>query len=193
MEKKNIIIYFIIAVIFFSVGFMLSLGINKYTSGKQIDSSNTYQAGWEAARERLYKTGYLQLPDWQTPIKEILGNINNVSNSKITIITEPLDPLADPDLNNRIVEINSNTKIFHYAKKSKEQYDKELEEFNSKYKEKDWMNKPDSDILPPSNYYLAETVKDDLQTGQQIRVKASQDIKNEKQFIAEEITILPTD
>lgn len=167
-------------------GYLLNNGDTCITS-KQ-DPSDTYQAGWEGAKQRLIETGYyFQMNTSDVPVVTLVGNIISAGESEIVIKINPLAPLADRALDERIVKISSNTKISKEQKKEETVYQKELKEFWADYP--DLLNRPNIEIPLPSPYYIKDAVMADFKEGQNIVVNAKNDIRYSKSFIADEIII----
>lgn len=194
MEKKNVIIFFV-AVLFFILGAGVAIlffnqcrEITPLTSEKA-DGNDTFQAGWEAAKKRLVETGVVLGLNEKISIKSITGTIKGVQSGRITIKIVPLEPLAIPDLDQRIIQIDSGTKINKLVKKNEEQYQKEIEEFN-RIDKKALLNTPEYPVYP-NRYTKQEITIDELQVNTKAVVTAAEDVKNVKQFTAREITIQP--
>ncbi|MDP3901527.1 MAG: hypothetical protein Q8Q37_00940, partial [bacterium] len=59
--KKSIIISLVIALVFFTLGYLI--GSAKVSpTGKLAIGANTYQAGWDAAKKRLSDSGFAAAP-----------------------------------------------------------------------------------------------------------------------------------
>ena len=181
MPKQTITTIIIIALIFFGIGFAFA---NYYKSG-----DNTYQAGWEAAKQRLMETGYAPTME-DMEITFVNGVVQEVKDNKIYLKIQPLTPLDDPELDNRIIETDDNTKVYQLVEKDTDQYQKESNEFNQTMQEQ--MNNLETiaePIMPPEPFIKQEINLDKIQVGQQITVIAEQDIKEIKQFNAVEIIV----
>ena len=182
MNKQTTII--IIALIFFILGFV---GNNIYN--KQVKGDDTFQAGWDAAKQRLAESGFMPaMGDME--IVSVTGEVIEVQGSKISLKINPLEPLADPELDNRIVEIDENTKIYQLIQRDQAEYQKEMEEFDRIMMEQ--MENPEAMAelgQYPEPYTKEEASLDDIQVGQLISVEAQENIKDIKQFKAIEITV----
>jgi len=181
MTKQTITTIIIIALVFFGIGFSFA---NYYKP-----SDNTFQAGWEAAKQRLTETGFAPTIDG-IEIISVRGVIQEIGDNKIYLKIQPLSPLADSELDNRIIEIDENTKIYELIEKNTYQYQKEMDEFNQKMQEQ--MNNPETItelIMLPESFVKQEINFNEIQVDQQITVVAQEDIKDIKQFKAIEIMI----
>lgn len=179
MTKQTIITIIIIALIFFGIGFALA---SYYKSG-----DNTYQAGWDAAKQRLAETGYVPTMN-DMEITFVDGIVQEVRDNKIYLKIQSLTPLANSELDNRIIETDENTKIYELVEKDQEQYQIELDEFTQKMQEE--MDNPEiitEPIMPPEPFIKQEINFNEIQVNQQIMVMAQEDIKDIKQFKAIEI------
>lgn len=188
----------VVALIFFSLGYLI--GSAKVSpTGKLAISANTFQAGWEAAKKRLADSGFAA-PMANLEINNVSGQVTAIQDNAITLKIRPLEPLADPSLDERIVKVDANTKIYTLEQKDQAQYQKEMEDFNKKMQEQ-LKNPPKpgqapippvGDVGPPEFFVKKEASISDIKVGMNINViAADKDIKNAKQFSAAEINLQP--
>lgn len=184
--KKRIIISISIILSFF-LGYFLNSVIGSEGSGVSKDSG--FKAGWDAARQRFVETGFYFPADETSEIKNIYGNVTAVGGNKITLKIKPLDPLADPDLDVRIVDV-SEAKIYSLTEKNHEEYQKEMEEFQAKM-ELSMDASMDASVpafneavMPPEIFYEKEISLKDIKEGENIRVEAGENIRDKKEFKA---------
>lgn len=197
--KKTIIISLVVALVFFILGYLIG-GINVSSTGKITVGANTYQAGWEAAKKRLAESSYASLLGAKLEMKTVFGQVTALEGNAITLKIRPLEPLADPSLDERIVKVDSNTKIYVLTQKDQAQYQKEMAEFSKKMQEQ-IKNPPkpgqapavsDGTVRPPEFFIKKEASLADIKIGATISVVAvDKDIKNTKQFTAAEISVQP--
>jgi len=194
MTKKTILMVAGIALIFI-LGILIgaktkskSTAISQLSGGK-----DTFQAGWEAAKKRLADSGFASMGLSGLEIKNLIGEVKKIENNKITLKTAPLEPLADPELDERIVLISNNTKIYKYEEKDAAVYKQEMEEFNKKMQQQlrptSETSTPSSPIVPPEFRTKKEAAVSDLKENQRINVIAAENIKDKKEFTAIEIDI----
>ena len=181
---KQISTIIIIALISFGLGFYVSSCYYKSTT------DDTFQAGWDAAKQRLEETGFMPPMMEDMGITSISGTIQEIQDNKITLKVQPLEPLADPDLDNRVIEVDENTKLYQLVQRDMAEYQKEMEEFDKRMEEQ--MENPETDIELgeyPEQYTKQEISLTDIEVGQQISVRAEEGIKDTKQFKAIEVTV----
>ena len=121
MSKQTINIILIIVVSFvlgYSVSFI---------------GDNTFQAGWDAAEERLAEFGLVLEENME--ISTVNGLVQEITDNKITLEIEALEILADSSLNTRVIEITDNTIFYRLVEKDSEVFEKEMEEFDKKTQE----------------------------------------------------------
>ena len=187
-----------VALIFFSLGYLI--GSAKVSpTGKLAIGANTFQAGWEAAKKRLADSGFAA-PMGNFEIKNISGQVTAVKGSTVALKIRPLEPLADPNLDERIINVDSNTKIYILEQKDQAQYQSEMAEFNKKMQEQlktppqpgQAPISPADAIMPPEFFIKKEASISDIKIGITVNVVAAdKDIKNAKQFTAAEISLQP--
>jgi len=183
--SKQTITTIIIALVFFGLGFYSG---RLYPIG--LKGENTFEAGWQAAKQRLSETGFMPMFGEDMAITSLSGEVKEVKGNKISLKISPLEPLADPNLDNRIVEVDEKTKIYRLIEKDPAQYQAEMEEFERKMGEE--MENPEEipePIVFPEMYNKEEAGLADIEVDQRISVKTEGDIKEVKQFKAVEITI----
>jgi len=188
----------VVALIFFSLGYLI--GSAKVSpTGKLAISANTFQAGWEAAKKRLADSGFAA-PMANLEINNVSGQVTAIQDNAITLKIRPLEPLADPSLDERIVKVDANTKIYTLEQKDQAEYQKEMADFDKKMQEQ-LKNPPKPGetpaaaagaIMPPEFFVKKEASISDIKVGMNINViAADKDIKNTKQFSAAEINLQP--
>ena len=187
MNNKFIIYLIISAIIFYGLGFLSHIIIFDKNTGclTEVDIQNSFEDGVNTTIERLQKKGAFLQVDETFPVKEIAGTISRIESNKIFIKTTPLNPLDDPNLDERTVLVNSTTKIYQYVKKDEQAYQQELRDFN-----RDFDNS-NLNAVPPEMYYKKDITISDLQVGQNVYVTTDIDIQKKKLFNALEITIYP--
>jgi len=179
-KTKQIIIVTSTAIVFLIIGMAITAG--------------EYQAGWNAAEQRLIETGFAPMMGMgDTEIKTVMGTIQEVNNDKIILKIFPLEPLADSSLDIRVVEI-ANAKIYKFIEKDQEQFQKEMKEFDAKMEKQVENFNPEvvdmSEPLMPPDMFTKQLVSlNDIKVGQQLTVETNTDIKEVKQFKASEIAI----
>ncbi len=205
--KPTIIISLVVALVFFTLGYVLGASLPSPTGSKTGGSllsslntgANTFQAGWEAAKKRLSDSGF-GTPMANLEIKNLTGQVTAVKGNAITLKIRPLEPLADPSLDERTVIVDSNTKIYVLAQKDQAEYQKEMEDFNKKMQEQlknppkpgQAPASPAGAIMPPELFVKKSASLSDIKVGATISVVAvDKDIKNVKQFTAAEIIVQP--
>lgn len=158
---------------------------------KFVPREETYQGGMEDAYLNLIKRGHASIVARGYGIrksKTIGGKVKEIGDSSITLTVYPVSPLTDPDLDERNVIIDENTKIYKRAEKDSEQYEKEMQEFDAKMA--DLANNPDTEIPePPEGFEKQEISLSELNTDNQITITAEDLIHNAKEFIASEIVL----
>ena len=152
--------------------------------------NNSFQAGWDAARDRIAQSPLYKAFMSNDEIKSVTGIIQKIDGDKITVKIQPLDPLADPDLDVRIITVDADTKIFLAVQKDQAQLEKETKDWQDKMMQ---TQKPVDDsripipIMPPNPFNLKDIKLSDLQSNQAIEVIADEKIKDKKEFTAIQI------
>jgi len=196
--KTTIIISLVVALVFFTLGYLVG-GTNVTSTGQLAIGANTYQAGWEAAKKRLADSGFAA-PMANFEIKNVSGQVAAIKGNVITLKIRPLEPLADPSLDERIINVDANTKIYIQEQKDQAEYQAEMAEFNKKMQEQlktqlkpgQAPAAPASAIMPPEFFIKKQISLKDIKAGDNINViAADKDIKNTKQFRAAEISLQP--
>lgn len=194
--KQFLIIILVTTIICFSLGFFL--GANFYKKGNTlIKSKNTFQAGWDTAKQRLVEAGLSPRAEQDIEINKVKGEVLDIKNNKVSLKISPLEILADPDLDYRIVNVNNTTKISFKVPKNKDKYKREVEEFEQKMSTFDPRSlvTEGQDIeqfeMPkfPESYIFKLGKLSNIKVGDNIIVIASENIKNSKKFNADEIII----
>ncbi len=185
MNKKFLVV--IIFIFVFAGGFLGGyFWSTKNKARNQKNPNDTFKAGWEAAQKRLAETSsYFQIK--QVPVKIITGSVIKVYNNLIYLKVAPLSPLADRELDERIVKISKNTKIYKMVKKPDDQYRDELKEFYDKNPEA--INSAGIEVPLPSPYQRVKAKFEDIGKGQILAIESEKDISKQKNIVAKTIVI----
>lgn len=175
-KKTQLFIIILIALIFFGLGYVFSIWKNQVP----IDKNNTFQAGWDAAQARITDSGILRNDKENVEMREVLGEIKEISDNKITLKIQALSLLADAALDTRMIVVDPATKIYSLEMKSLKEYGAELSAYNK-------LPQNQQPATPPDNFKKTEISITDLQVGQMIIAKADKNIKDMKEFNATEI------
>ncbi|MBU2416637.1 hypothetical protein KKA89_01445, partial [Patescibacteria group bacterium] len=156
------------------------------------EQKGDFQAGWDAAKQRLSEVGYFEpfLGETQE-IKTINGQIETIKDNIINLKIRLLEPLSDPELDSRVIEVDENTKIYKSISKDHDKLRQELEEYRKALEKYVTQKEQPNEKGPvsPESFIKQEADLSDIAEGQQITVIAEQDIKDSKQFKASEIII----
>ena len=135
---------------------------------------------------------YITWPE-EMEITSISGEVQQIQGNKISLKISPLEPLADPSLDYRVVEVDEDTEFYRLLEKNEEQYQKEIEEFDQRTEGE--MIGPEgevteaAEIAPPDSYTQEEISLADIEVGQRINVRTEENIKEVKQFKAVSVTV----
>lgn len=169
-----------LVVISLVLGIFIGYKIKKPTtvSGGQ----DTYQAGWDAAKKKLSESGFVPPV---TEVKAIRGQVTGINGDKVTLKINSVEPLADPSLDTRVIDITSNTKIFEMINKDPEVYQKEMADFQKSMQ--DNGGKPTGNA--PMPFDKKEVDKSAISKDKNIIVMTDSNIKDSPEFTATEIDI----
>lgn len=179
----------LIALVLLGLGIFVGTRIPRKISTPKGGQTDSYQAGWNAAKERLAQSpiGGVMVSQ-ATEVKTISGSIQKIEGDKITVKINLTDPLSDPNLDTRTITVNSSTKIVLSVPKSQEQIQKDMADFQEKMKSQTQID-PANPILPPMPFEKKEIKISDLKVDQQISITANENIKDKKEFVASEIGV----
>lgn len=201
--KHLLILLIISAIIFTGFGYLvLPKVINQSVIEKKQAATqpqnNTFAAGLDAAYNRLIARGHadVAVPGYgYRESKTIAGKIKEIKDNQIILDVYPINPLADPQLDQRKVILDKNTKLYQRVEKTPEQMQKDFAEFDIKMKaEAEKMNNRKEGeiiqtIMPPEPFGQKEIDLSQFKAGDQIMITADNNIHNLKEFTAKEITL----
>jgi hypothetical protein len=185
MNKKIIILT---SLFFFCVGLGGGVVLQKTFFSPKVDPNNTFAAGWTSAKQRLIDVGNFQGVGKDFEFKSISGAVEKIENNIITIKSVPLGPLSDPSLDERYIQVNKDTKITAFIKKSDEQIQKEVIEQQKNDNLKQTHSADYNGGV--STYYSESESIDQVAIGNHIIVYSSESIGDKKEFMAKEITVV---
>jgi len=202
-SKQLIIFILITAVLFSAVGFYAAgFTVKRQTADNNttiVDSQDTFQAGWNAAREKLKESGFMILGE----TKGLNGSVKKISGNKIILSTNLINPLDDETLKTRTAVVDSNTIIEIQKEKTQEEITVEEAEQSTKIdalkeqkktavseEEKMDLEMQIMDLQMPIDFFKQEKAGiKDIKAGDNISVTAEEDIAEKKEFTAAWITI----
>ncbi len=196
MSKK--LISTIVIILVFVIGLVFGLVIKPKASSAPAGSQNTYQAGWNAAEQKLAQSGMIPGLNSNIPIKSISGTVEKIDGNKLTVKTISLNPLADPSTNERIVDVDNGTQFFQMTQKDPQEFQKEMTDFQktmqsqtantSQVKNSQTQIQPQT-ATPPMPFDKKQISLSDIKVGQRISITSGSDLKTAKEFKAMEIDI----
>lgn len=175
-----------VAVIIFAIGIAIGSFVSKGGSTSPAGSVNTFQAGWDAAKKRLSETGYAfpSMPEVVT----VSGIVQDANTGNMTIKIRPLEPLADPALDVRTVTFDAKTKFYLIEQKDPIKYQAEIKAFNLKIQPSPLTPA----VIPgdvPQPFTKTVSNAQAIKAGMTATVAAANNIKEQKEFVATEITV----
>lgn len=188
MNNKSLAVAVIVLI--FILGILAGTKLRSSQSSAPDGSKNTFNAGWEAAKKRLSESGFYPMGMTSSDVKNLSGTITKINGKSITVKIRPLEPLADPQLDERVISIGNDTKIYAYENKDPQAYQKELTEYNNLTRER--MGNPSTSTQPlmmPDFRIKKEADISNLKENQTINVVSTENIKDKKSFTPTEISI----
>lgn len=191
MSRKLTITVIMLLILAFGAGVVAGMKLNtgcKCGEGLTLESGeNTFKAGYEAAKKRLADSGFF--PMLEMEIKAVFGEVTEVKDGRLALRIRPLEPLADQDLDTRIILADSHTKIYELAQRDQDEYQKEMEDFSRIMQAQ--MSNPSAEtasLTPPEMFTKKEVKITDIRIGQNINVVSDENIRSAKEIRAAEIT-----
>jgi len=191
---KAVISLVVLVVVFFAghyIGF--NQGIKGYKGGILGNNENTYQAGWEAAKEKIKEHPIFNA----RVVNSLNGTVAEVNNNKIKINTNFIseNPLDDPPPQERFIIVTENTVINEQKEKTEEQINEDIKEFETareafislSVEEQQQAGPP----VPPERITIRTISINEIQPNQLISVISvnNEDISFLKEFEASRIII----
>ena len=182
---KKILAGTVIAIVFLGLGIFIGTKFSKKAVPQCATPKigDTYRAGWDAAKERVQAYFGTTLID-TIEVKNVYGTIQKIDDNKLKVKIHPVEPLADPDLDIRIITVDANTKVSLAVQKDQAQYQKEFQDFQNKMKQSPTQT---NYLQQPAPFDSKAIALSDLKENQQITVTASENIKDKKEFTATQI------
>ena len=185
-------IHWIVIVTFTAVVFFMMGCIFSYLGSSTSVGGNTYQSGWDAAKQRLSDSGMFPSSGMNIEIKSLTGEITEINGDKITVKIRPLEPLADASLDIRTVVVDSATKMFALQPKDQKEFLAEMDAYTQKIKANTAQMATTTPITMPDGFNRTTISMSDLKVGQTINVLSETNIKDVKEFNASEISYYQT-
>ena len=195
-SKKIFLIVLITAIIFGGFGYFYGAGSLKIKNPsvftKQSVSSD--DSCIEKAKTRLKESGFSAIPE-NIEIKSLAGEVKEIKDNSLVLKIQPLEPLANESLDERIIKFNDQTKIYTMKQKDIKTYQAEMDEFNKKMQEKMKSNSTvtssTTNMVTPPPLFEKEAISfDKIKIGSRISIISDKNIKNEKEITALEISYI---
>ncbi len=148
--------------------------------------NNTYQAGFDAAKNRVLESPMGMIFKTPDDIRTLSGSVTAISGNKITIHTESQNPFDDPALADRIVTVTADTKIFKHTQKTPEVLKAEMDVLIKNMQSAKAGSLP-ATPPPPSTKTMTDIAS--ITVGAVLNVTAVENIKMSKEFLVSEIQI----
>lgn len=181
--------HIVLGVLVFIVAFMLGtfVGPKMFSTRNSSNSltANTYDAGWNAAKKRLAESELAPMFSAQDT-QSVRGSVEALNGARMSVRIRPLEPLADPALDQRIVTASDVTKVVRLEQKDLRVFQKEMEDFFENIRKS--KNSTAGLIAPVPFTKIPAQVKD-IKVGDYVVVSAGEDIKTVKEFVATEIHV----
>lgn len=186
MLSVQIFISFAFLLIGVVIGLMLgwhssSLGteVASHTSpNEQLASDEAYQAGFDAARERLVEQGIID-ENGPSATDTIFGQVVDIQSSEVVVEVNPSDPLADYKL--YTVAINDETRLQTATPLSLEEFDAALIEYEIAVNESESGTEEPS---MPEPFEFSTLQQDDIQIGDAVMVQTAETFeRGEKEYL----------
>jgi hypothetical protein len=193
MQKNTIFIIIVVTSLLFTVGYFTGQIMSDYANKQKLSdqnlqkSGNTYSDGWSAAEQRLKTIGLIPPDSEKVEYKKVSGEISKIDDNMITLKIRPLEALADPSLDERIVKTTSTTSVTKLVLKKPEVLRDELEAFRKLSQKPNVDPRIIESYVMPDAYIRTPAVLSDLRTGFFVQVVTNDNIKAIKEFFAKEI------
>lgn len=132
MKNSYIVIMIVVAFIFGAIfGFyagILNLSTSSDGGPKPAEGQkNTFASGWEAARQKLIKSG-----GFREHVSRLSGTVKEVKDGKMVFETNLVTPLDSEELKTRTAVLDDSTELTLRKLKPQDQYRKDREEYQGK-------------------------------------------------------------
>lgn len=185
-NKNHLIAFVAIFVVAFILGALI--GSQAFKGGAPATGENTYEAGWNAAKKRLADSPeFGPRVNGPTEVSSLNGKVQAIDGNKVSLAINPLEPLADPKLDVRVVTVTNDTKITRVVPRDSKEVQTEMEAFMKK------MQTPLAPGQEPPTPPVTSTKEDgqlsDIKVGDTVIVTAETNIKDVKEFAITSIEI----
>ena len=160
--------------------------LGAYIKFAPVDESNTYQAGFDAAKKLVEESSIAPMLQTSEDIRSLTGSVTSVEGNRITLHVASMNPFEDKNLADRIVVVTADTKILKLTQKDPKTFQSEMNAFVKKSQDPDTA--PSS---PPAPVNQTEGTVADITSGDFLSITTAENIKSVKEFSASEIRIQP--
>lgn len=186
MDTKKYLLYGGASIVILVIGIAMGSFMSNKGGATPVGSTNTYQAGWDAAKKRLSDIGYA-IPTMAESVS-VSGTVKEVRADGMTIAIRPLEPLADPALDTRSVKFDANTKFYRVEQKDPIKYQQEVNAFNLKMRANSSAPLATSSNVPQPSVRTAVDAQA-IKAGMIVSATAASNIKEVREFVATEVIV----
>ncbi len=195
MTKKTLFAVTILILLFFGSGILLGVKLksenNGIASNVQAPSNqdNSYQAGYDAAKKQLLEKNPAIAPLIEMQTKIRYGTIEKISENSIILDNVRTAALpADSKPETFTVDITKDSNFFQLSRKDCAQFQAEMTDFQNKLQKQTPTDQ--QKISSPQIQEKKAISLADLKEGQLVSITSNEDISDQKDFTAKEVTIM---
>lgn len=183
-HKNNIVAFIAI----FVVAFVLGLFIGAQFLKGGLSQDNTFEAGWNSAKKRLADSPQFgPMASGPAEVSKLSGVVQMIDGNKITISINPVEPLADPNLDTRVVIVGDATTIVRIVPRDSQELQAEIDAFMKEMREP--LDAGQESPVPPIPVTREDVQLVDIKVDDRVVVVAETNIKDVKEFAITNIEI----
>lgn len=150
------------------------------------EGTNTYQAGFDAARKLVEESGVGAMFQTSPDIRMVAGTVTKVEGNIISVDIQSVNPFDDGAFTKRTVTITKDTKIVALTQKDPKVMQSEMEAFTKAMQTGKGIAQP---ATPPEPFTRTPATVADIKVSSFVTVTATENIKTVKEFSASGIEI----
>lgn len=182
--------YLIAGVALLLAGAIIGVFADPYLPASLSNAKKGYQSGFAAAQTFVENSSLGSLSRTQTDVHTVSGTVTAIQGNRITIHSDFVsNPLEGPVVANRIVTIDTNTKVIKLTEKTPAMIDVEMHALITVQLTKQATST--SVTISAEPYIQTATNASTIKVGDSVTVTAGENIKTLAEFTAQEIQIQP--
>lgn len=182
--QNQIRTYTVIGIVLFLLGVIVVQFSDPFLPSAISNTKKGYQTGFTAAKTLVENSSLGSMIQTHSEIRTLSGTVTEVNGTQLTLHVRSMNPFADQSLADRIVLIDTSTKVSIMSQKDPKMFQSEMNSYAKSAKANDAQP-----ATLPSPFITTPATVSSIAVGVSVSVTAAESIGTLKEFTASQIQI----